>query len=122
MERCSASQAARQAGSLWQWLCLAFTLSPQGGSLSLTPGFSLATREGGREEKAEGSLHTDSTRLPGSHLQQANHEEESLYPYSHFAFDLKLSPTSTRDNGGAIHFQTPPGSGLWSWGLSSDHR
>ena len=112
-----ARQAGR-AGSGSAWL----SLSPRGGSLSLAPGFSPATREGGREERPEGSLLTDGTQLPGSRLQQANHEEESLCPHSHFAFDLKPSPASTRDNGGAVHFQTPPDSGLWSWGLSSDHR
>lgn len=120
MERCSASQAGGIAPAVA--LLRAFTLNPQGGSLSLTPGFSPTTREGRREEKAEGSLHAGSTQLSSSHPQQANHEAESLCPYSHFAFDLKLSPTSRRDNGGAIHFQTPPGSGLWSWSLSSDRR
>lgn len=119
VERCSASQAGG--------IALAAALP---GFRSASPGrepFSHSRllpchTEGGREEKAEGSLHTHRTQRPGSHLRRASHEEESLCPYSHFAFDLKPSPASTRDNGGAIHFQTPPGSGLRSWGLSADHR
>lgn len=111
--RCS----ARQAGP-WQGLCPAFAPSPQGRSLSLTPGFSPATQKG-REEAAEGSLRSASTQLPG--LLQANHEEKPLCPYSHLPCCLK-PPPCRGDHGGALHFQTPPGSGLRSWGLSSAHR